>query len=195
MKQSLGAKTIAFSVPVWIIGTYDDDGEANVMTASWTGICCSRPPCVNLSLRKATYTYGCIEKRRAFTVNIPSQHQVREADFFGIASGRDVNKLAITGMTAVKSDLVDAPYLDEAPLVLECSLLHSYELGLHTLFVGEIRDVKAETSVLSKHDLPDPEKVKPIVYGPEVRTYHGLGSSLGLSFDLGKALAEQTMPG
>jgi flavin reductase (DIM6/NTAB) family NADH-FMN oxidoreductase RutF len=186
MKQSLGARTIAFSVPVWIIGTYDDNGRPNMMTASWTGICCSKPPCVSVSLRRATYTYGCLEQRRAFTVNVPSRAHVKEADYFGIVSGRDVDKLAVTGLTPVASDLVDAPYLEELPLILECSLLHTLEIGLHTLFVGEIRDVKADPEVLEERGLPDPERVKPFVYGSEIRTYHGLGACLGKGFDLGK---------
>ena len=92
MKKSLGARTIIYPTPVLVIGTYDKDGKANVMTAAWAGICCSAPPCVGVSLRKATYTYGNIMERRAFTVNVPSEDHAKQADFFGIASGRDMNK-------------------------------------------------------------------------------------------------------
>ena len=71
-KKSLGAKTL-LPTPVWIIGSYDSVGKPNMMTAAWVGICCSRPPCVTISLRKATYTYGNIMKRKAYTVNLPSE--------------------------------------------------------------------------------------------------------------------------
>jgi len=186
MKRSLGARTLAYTAPVWVIGTYDEAGRANVMTASWAGICCSKPPCVNVSLRRATYTYGCLVARRAFTVSIPSEEQVREADYFGIASGREVDKLAATGLTAVRSELVDAPYVGEFPLVLECQLLHTLEIGLHTLFVGEVKDVKADEAVLDARGLPDGERVRPFVFLPEVRHYHGLGARLGKAFDIGR---------
>ncbi len=188
MKKSLGARTLAYPTPVWLIGTYDDSGRANVMTAAWAGICCSRPPCVDVSLRRATATFGHLQARRAFTVSVPPERLVREADYFGLASGREVDKLEATGLAAVASDVVDAPYLAEAPLVLECQLLHTLEIGLHTLFVGEIRDVKAEESVLDARGLPDPERVRPLVYLPEVRHYHGLGPCLGTAFDLGRTV-------
>ena len=108
------------------------------MTAAWAGICCSKPPCVTISLRKATYTYGNIMERQAYTLSVPSDKYVQEADYFGIASGREVNKFTETNLTPVKSELVDAPYVGEFPMVLECKLIHHHEIGLHTHFIGEI---------------------------------------------------------
>jgi flavin reductase (DIM6/NTAB) family NADH-FMN oxidoreductase RutF len=189
MKKSIGAKTLAYPAPVWCIGTYDKNGKPNVMTAAWAGICCSKPPCITVSLRKATYTYGNIMEKKAYTVSIPSEKHAREADFFGIASGRDVDKFERSGLTPVKSNMVDAPYVGEFPVVLECRMIQSYEIGLHTLFIGEILDVKADEEVLDKEKgLPDLSKIKPIVFGPEMRTYHGVGSLLGLAFDVGMDL-------
>ena len=92
------------------------------MTIAWGGICCSKPPCVTISLRKATYTYGNIMERQAYTVSVPSVRYVREADYFGIASGRNVNKFSKTGLTPVRSEMVDAPYVVEFPMILECNL-------------------------------------------------------------------------
>ena len=54
MKKSLGGKTIIYPTPVLLVGTYDTDGKPNAITAAWGGICCSKPPCVSVSLRKAT---------------------------------------------------------------------------------------------------------------------------------------------
>jgi len=185
MKRSLGARTLAFTTPVWVIGTYDEEGRPNAMTASWAGICCSRPPCVAVSLRKATYTYGCLMQRRAFTVSVPSRRYVKEVDFLGLASGRNKDKFAVTGLTPVRSDLVDAPYVGEFPLVLECKVVSHNELGLHTMFVGEILDVKADEAVLSAEGLPEVEKVAPFMFGPELRVYHGVGEKLGKAFSMG----------
>jgi flavin reductase (DIM6/NTAB) family NADH-FMN oxidoreductase RutF len=184
MKVSIGAKPLVFTTPVWVITTYDPDGRTNAMTASWGGICCSRPPCVSVSLRKATATYGYLTARGAFAVNVTSAEQLAAADFFGTVSARDVDKIQAVGMTAIASDLVDAPYLAEMPMVLECRLLHQLEIGLHTLFVGEIADVKADPEVLGARGLPDPAKVRPVSYAPEVRLYHGLGELLGGVGDL-----------
>ena len=188
MKKSLGAKTIIYPTPVLVIGTYDKDGKANVMTAAWAGICCSAPPCVGVSLRKATYTYGNIMERKAFTVNVPSEDHAKAADYFGIASGRDVDKLSRAGLTPVKSELVDAPYVKEFPLILECRLLNAVEIGLHTQFIGEIVDVKAEGDVLGDDGLPMIEKVRPIIFAPESWSYHGLGKNLGKAFTIGRGV-------
>ena len=188
MKQSLGARTLAFPTPTWVIGTYDREDTPNIMTAAWGGICCSQPPCVYVSLRKATYTHGNIMYRRAYTVNISSEHYVAETDYCGIASGQEMNKWEQCGFTPVKSRIVDAPYIDEFPLVLECTVRNIVELGLHTQFIGEIMDVKADPSVLSEDKLPDITKVKPIIFEPSNRRYYGIGAFLGPAFSIGKRL-------
>jgi len=186
MKKSLGAKTLLFPTPVLLVGTYDRKGQPNLMNAAWGGICCSQPPCVAVSLRKATYSFSAIVERKAFTIGIPSEAQMRAADYVGIASGRDVNKFVETGLTAVRSELVDAPYAAEVPFVLECRLLHILEIGLHTQFVGEIVDAKADASVLGDDGLPDILKIKPLVFDTAHRGYHGIGSCLGPAFSVGK---------
>ena len=188
MKKSIGPRTMAFPTPVWVVGTYDQEGKPNAMTAAWASICCSKPPAIGVSLRKATYSYGNLIARQAFTISVPSEAHVREADYLGMATGKDVNKFAATRLTPVASDLVDAPYVKEFPLILECRVIHTLEIGLHTLFIGEILDVKADENVLGDKGFPDIEKARPIIFGPEIRTYHGIGKSLGQAFAIGRDL-------
>jgi flavin reductase (DIM6/NTAB) family NADH-FMN oxidoreductase RutF len=188
MKKSFGAKTLVFPTPVWVVGTYDKEGRPNIMAVAWGGICCSSPPCVAVSLRKATYSYSSIVGRKAFTVSVPSEDYAAQADYVGIASGKDGDKFAAAGLTPVRSDLVDAPYVGEFPLVLECRLLHTIEIGLHTQFIGEILDVKAEESVLGEKGFPDIEKVRPLLFEPEVNTYHGVGRFVGKTYKIGRQI-------
>lgn len=108
MKQSLGARTLLFPTPVLLVGTYDEAGVPNLMNAAWGGICCSQPPCISVSLRKATYSYGAIMERKAFTIGIPSEDYLKQADYVGISSGRSVRKFEVAGLTPVRSELVDA---------------------------------------------------------------------------------------
>ncbi len=188
MKKSVGAKTMIYPTPVLIVGTYDMNGKPNVMAAAWGGICCSKPPCVTISLRKATYTYGSIIDQGCFTVSIPSQKYAKEADYFGIASGKDVDKFDTTGLTPVKSELVNAPYVEEFSLVLECKLFHTFEIGLHTQFIGEILDVKVDEAVLGDDKSPDMEKLKPMSFSPGSSEYYGVGEYLGKAFSIGKEI-------
>jgi flavin reductase (DIM6/NTAB) family NADH-FMN oxidoreductase RutF len=178
MKRPLGAKTLVYPTPVFVVGTDDKTGKPNVMTASWGGICCSQPPCVAVSLRKATYTHG----------SIPSEKYCKEADFFGLVSGRDADKFAATKLTPVKSDMVDAPYVMEFPLVVECKLVHVIELGLHTQFVGEVVDVKADESVMETGDLLDIGKVKPLVFTPDTQAYYAIGGLVSQAFSPGRGI-------
>lgn len=188
MKKSFGAKTLTFPTPVWLIGTYDPKGKPNAATIAWGGVCSSKPPCMAVSLRSATYTHGNILERKAFTVNIPSAAQVEIADYCGMVSGRNIDKFAAAKITAVKSEKIDAPYIDEFPMILECKLIDSVEIGIHTHFIGEIIDVKIDESMLGQDGLPDILKINPVLYGPEIQSYYGVGEYLGKAFSLGKKL-------
>ena len=188
MKKSLGARTVLVPAPVLVVGTYDKDGRPNVMTVAWGGTCCSSPPCIDIALRKATHSYQSILDRKAFTVHVTPERYLTEADYFGIVSGRDVDKFAATGLTAVRSDVVDAPYIKEFPFVMECRLFKVVELGLHTQFIGEIMDVKTDDDMLDDRALPDVDSIKPVVMVPEIRRYYGFGEKLGDAFVMGKRL-------
>ena len=187
-KTSVGAKTIHFPTPACVVGTYDAQGKANVMTAAWSGICCSRPPCVYVSLREATYTHAAIKARGCFTISIPSETYIEAVDYFGIASGRDQDKLKTAGLTATRSELVDAPYVTEFPVAIECRLEHTVELGLHTQFVGQILDVKGDPDVFTDGRL-DILKIRPPLYDPARNRYFGVGDYLAKAFTAGKGLA------
>jgi flavin reductase (DIM6/NTAB) family NADH-FMN oxidoreductase RutF len=186
MKKSLGANTIVYPTPILVVGTYVAAGKPNVMTAAWGGICCSSPPCVAVALRKATYTYGNIVKQGGFTISIPSERHIHYADYFGMVSGKKIDKFAASGLTPVRSTLVNAPYIEEFPFVLECKLLQKIEIGLHTQFIGEILDIKAEAEVLDEKGRLDIEKVQPFFFAPEANNYYGVGKFLGEAFSIGR---------
>ncbi len=188
MKKSIGSKALIYPSPVWCVGSYDKNGKPNVMTASWGGICCSKPPAVTISLRKATYTYNNIMETKAYTISVPSKDHAREADFFGIASGKTSDKYLKTGLTHTKADKVHAPYVEEFPMVIECKVIHTFEIGLHTQFIGEILDVKIDEEILGEDGLPDMLKLSPILYAAESRRYYDVDSHIGNAFDIGKAI-------
>lgn len=189
MKTSVGPKTIIHPNPVLIIGSYNADNTPNIMSAAWGGICCSEPPCIAVSLRQATQTLHNIVARKAFTVGIPSITHVREADFVGLVSGKDINKFTAANLTAVPSNLVDAPYVDEFPYSLECKLIKTIEIGLHTQFIGEIVDIKADPAILNAKGVPDIEKVRPFIYGSfGNRAYYAIGEQIAQAFTIGREL-------
>jgi flavin reductase (DIM6/NTAB) family NADH-FMN oxidoreductase RutF len=191
MKKSVGARALVYPTPVFVVGTYDKQGKPNVMTAAWGGICCSDPPCVSVAIRKPRQTYENLLAHRAFTVSIPSRDYIREVDYFGTVSGKKTDKFGTTKLTPLKSDLVYAPFVKEFPFALECRVLHNLDIGVHTLFVGEILDIKAEDSVLGENGLPHPQKVRSFLYAPEYGTYYAVGELLGKAFSLGKEILKK----
>jgi len=188
MMKSLGAKTLVYPAPVLVVGTYDKAGKPNVMTASWGGICCSQPPCVAVSLCRVASSHAHILDRKAFTISIPSEAFVKEVDYFGLVSGQSLDKFAATKLTPVKSKLVDAPYVKEFPLVMECRLVQVSELGMHTQFVGEVMDAKADASIIGAGGAIDIKKLKPLVFTPDTQDYYGIGAHKGKVFSAGKGI-------
>ena len=126
-------------------------------------------------------------ERKAYTINVASAKDVAKVDYCGIVSGKNADKFAACNFTAVKSELVDAPYVAECPLVLECKVIRVEDLGMHAMFVGEVIDVMVDEAAM-KDGKPDPLLIDPIVYAPEDRHYYGLGANLGLGFSIGKEL-------
>ncbi len=186
MKISLGAKTIVLPTPVLIIGTYDSRDVPNAMAVAWGGICCSDPPAVAISVRKARHTYGNLMAKKAFTVNIPSERYLSEADYFGVASGKTENKFERSGLTPVRAEFVDAPFVAEFPIVLECAVIKVTEIGVHTQFIGEIKDVKADQAVIGAQNTLDISRVKPFWFNPADLGYYAVGGYLAKAYSAGK---------
>ena len=167
------------------------DETFNVMTIGWgtIGIIWSKPMFL-VMVRPSRLTYDLIEQTKQFTVNVPNTGMSGAVLFCGKNSGRDVDKFAATGLTAVKSDLVDAPYIKECGLVLECRLIKTVELGLHTMFIREIIDVKADEAILGENGSPDPEKHRPFIWSVGGYGFFGLGEHMGSVGELAKKYME-----
>lgn len=186
MKKSLGAGPLAVPAPSWIVSAYDGEGKANGMVAAWGGICCSVPPCMTVSLRKDRHTYQAIINRGAYTISICSEDQAPQMDYFGITSGKKTDKFADLGLTPERGEFVDAPYVAEFPMVIECKLLQTVEVGQHTQLIGEIMDVKVDEDCLDKSGKPAIDKIRPVVFVPGARQYWGIGSLVGKAFSIGR---------
>lgn len=186
MKKSLGAKTLAFPLPAYLVGTYDARGKPNIMTAAWGGILASNPPCLGVSVRPSRHTHDAVLNNLAFTVSFPPTSLAVAVDYAGIVSGDKLDKFQAASLTPVKGELVNAPYVSECPVVAECRLLKTMELGSHTLFVGEILDIKADEGLETAGGL-DILKIDPLIFNSG-GDYHKVGPPVGKAFSIGKTL-------
>ena len=186
MKRSFGARAVAYLLPVLVVGTYDHKGRPNAMVAAWGGICSSDPPCIAVSIRPSRYTYRNLMEKMAFTISIPSVKYMAEADFFGIISGDNTDKFAITGLTPHRADHVDAPFIAEFPVVLECRVAKHVKIGAHTQFIGEILDVKIDEAVLDSEGKPDIDRLQLIGFDVIRSAYYTTGPVIGRAFSAGR---------
>lgn len=188
-KVSLGTAPLVSPAPSFLIGSYDAEGKPNIMAAAWAGICCSEPLSIAVGIRPQRFSHDSIIIHKAFTVNIAPVSLMAEADFVGMASGRRYDKFAMTGLTPLRAEKVNAPYAVECPVIMECALSQIISLGVHTLMIGEILDVKADEDCLDPTGkYPDCLKVDALVFDPGSGGYYRIGERVGEAFGAGKAL-------
>ena len=187
MKKDLGVKPYLFPMPVLMIATYGDDGTVDVMNMAWGGICAENM--VSLNIDTDHKTAKNIKKRGAFTLSIADVPHIQAADFFGIASGNKMeDKFARSGLTAVKSEKVDAPVVQEFPLTLECKVVEDKMevYGHHVL--GEIVGVLADESVLDETGKADASKLNAFVFDQFHSGYYAIGEKVGQAWHTGATL-------
>lgn len=183
MRKNLGAHTFMYPMPVLIIATYGEDSTPDAMNAAWGGI--SDDNQIMLSLAKSHKTYANIMRRGAFTVSMADAAHVAQCDYVGIVSANNVaDKFTRAGFHAVKSELVDAPLIEELPMALECKLVKEED----GLIFGEIVNVSVDEKILKNNGKINPELFTPITFDPVNNNYIKLGEACGKAFSDGKKL-------
>ncbi len=186
-KITMGPTTMVYPMPALLIGA-NVDGKPNFMTAAWGGIANSDPPMAAVAIRPSRYTHKGVKQNMTFSVNIPSTDLAREADYCGITPGAKVDKIKACQFEVFYGKLGNAPLIEQCPINLECKVMHTLELGSHTLFIGRIEETHVSDSCLTDGKL-DISKVKPLTFiGEPVRQYQTFGGVLGKAFHIGQEL-------
>lgn len=185
MRKNFGAKPWTYPQPVFIVASYDENGVPDAMNAAWGGI--SDDTQISLCLSAGHKTVANILKSKAFTVSMADAQHVVECDYVGIESANNVpDKFAKAGFTAVKSEYVNAPVIEQLPMAVECSLV-SYDSETCRL-VGEIVNVSIDESILTDDGKTDMSRFSPIVFDPINSVYLKLGEKAGNAFQDGRKL-------
>jgi flavin reductase (DIM6/NTAB) family NADH-FMN oxidoreductase RutF len=179
MKKAIKKGTYLFPTPAAMVSCAAGGGVTNIITIAWVGVVCSEPPVVSVSIRPGRYSHGLIKKSGEFVVNIPRVGQIRELDFCGVASGREVDKFKELGLTAVPGSEVAAPLILECPVNLECRVIDVKSLGTHDLFLGEIVAAHMDEEVMNEKGTIDIAKLSPIAYCPQASQYWSLQEAIG----------------
>lgn len=187
MKKDLGINPYLFPMPVLMIATYSKDDRVDVMNMAWGGICANNM--VALNITETHKTAQNIKERGAFTLSIADIAHIKEADFFGIASGNKMtDKFERSGLHAIKSDKVDAPIVEEFPLTLECKVVELQHDKYGFRVLGEIINVLAEENILDEKGKVDPTKLNAFVFDQFQNGYYAIGEKVGQAWNSGASL-------
>lgn len=186
MRKKLNITEGIFPMPVLMVATYNEDGSVNVMNAAW-GTMQERGN-VALNLTETHKTVKNIKARKAFTVSIADAAHVVEADYFGVESGNRIgNKFENSGLTASKSELVDAPVINEFPLCLECEFIEYQDGEYGCGVIGKVVNVTADEKVIVDGKI-DINLVNAIAFDPYTHGYYKVSGRVGEAFKDGLQL-------
>lgn len=151
--------------------------KANILTVAWTGIINTKPPMTYISVRPSRHSYGIIKETGEFVINLTTSKLVRETDFCGVKSGRDMDKAAKCGLHLEAAGTVSAPVIAESPLSLECKIVEIKPLGTHDMFIAEITAVNADERYIDSKGKINLQQAGLMAYSHG--EYFSLGRKLG----------------
>ena len=171
--------TLLMPVPVVLVscGGGKSAYAPNIITVGWTGIVCSDPAMLSISIRKERYSHEIIARTQEFVVNIPTASQAKITDWCGMKSGRDIDKFAETRLTPLPAKAVKCPIIADCPLNLECKVTQIIPLGSHDLFLAKIVSVSIADSLLDRRGRLNTEHADLLAYAHS--EYHALGRKIG----------------
>ena len=164
-------------VPAVMVSVADKEGNANILTVAWAGTICTNPPMLSISVRPERYSYHMIKETNEFVVNLTTKDLVKETDFCGVRSGRDVDKYKELGLTKSKMEHVSAPGIAESPVNIECKVRKIEELGSHHMFIADVVGVVVDDKYFDETNRFHINDTNLIMYSHG--EYFALGEKLG----------------
>jgi flavin reductase (DIM6/NTAB) family NADH-FMN oxidoreductase RutF len=180
MKIELGAKNCLYPLPTTLVGALVN-GKPNYIAIAHVGI--MDPESVSLGMNKLHFTNSGIKAHKTFSINIPSTKLVKETDYCGLVSGKNKNKADM--FKTFYGKLKTAPMIEQCSINMECELIRIVDFPNHDVFMGKIVNTYCDQTVLSE-GIVDFEKVQPILFAMNDRSYYGIGKKIAKAWDIGK---------
>lgn len=151
--------------------------KPTALTVAWTGIICSDPPRLYISVRPERNSYGIIKESGEFAVNMMPSELVRTVDYCGIKSGKNENKLEKRRLTAMPCTKISAPQIKESKITLECKVFDIQPQGSHDMFLADILAVNIDEDLIDEKGALIIEKAGLMTYAHGA--YFALGKKIG----------------
>lgn len=175
-KIQLKGGTMLAPLPAVMV-TVGDFENSNIITVAWTGVVCSVPPRIYVSIRHDRFSYDILKRGKSFVINLVSEKLLPCCDYCGIRSGRDMDKFAEMKLTKERASVVDAPLIADAPVNLECKVFDIIELGSHDMFLADVVAVHADSEIVDENGKIDYALAKLVNY--QHGEYYATGRHLG----------------
>jgi len=172
--------------PILIVGA-NVMGKANFFEVGGGGLVSTEPPMVALPIRHQRYTLKGILENRSFSVNIPSVKLVKEADYCGIVSGTEVDKVKDCNFNVFYGKLNTAPMIEQCSINMECSVVHILGSNSHAIVIGQIDGTYISQDLLVDGK-PDFNKLSPLLWFVDKAEYVTIGEVIGKSHSSGNEL-------
>ncbi|MHA2391313.1 MAG: flavin reductase family protein [Promethearchaeota archaeon] len=160
IKLSTGISSFPMPAAVISVGIGDD---ANLITLAYVGKVCLNPPIIAISIQPKRHSYKLIEEHGEFGINYPTINQLRDMDYCGTRSGRDVNKWKELNLTKEKGSKIQVPLVKEFPWNMECKVVQRTELGTHVCYFGEVLAVHSDPKYVKNGNL-NPDEINTFAY-------------------------------
>jgi flavin reductase (DIM6/NTAB) family NADH-FMN oxidoreductase RutF len=186
-KVAFGPNTFVLPHPVLLVGS-NVDNKPDFMAVAWGGVACSDPPMLSVAIRPQRHTLKGIRQNNNFSVNIPGQNLVKEADYCGLVSGARDDKVKTCGFSIFYGKLANAPMIEQCPINMECKVVHMLNLGSHILVVGSIEETHITENCLTDGK-PDIEKIRPMLFSSGGSSqYYACGQAIADAFSIGNKI-------
>lgn len=192
-KKELKLHAVVSPTETVIVSAYDEDGKAQACTLAFYMVSSHIPPCVTVAINatQRRKTLAAMLQSKSFVLGIPCIDQVKEADYLGVESGYNTDKIRNIGFTTTEAKTVHAPVINELPLSLECEIVHTVTVGSHMQVTGEVKRILAEEYILTDKGRIDIRKLNPIIYDEEQVQYLAVGEKKADAFRIGMELKKR----
>ena len=141
--------TMEYPLPAVMVSLGDME-KSNIITVAWTGILCTDPAMVYISVRKERFSHDIILNTKQFVINLTTKDLAYATDYCGVKSGRNVDKFKEMNLTKEKANFVNCPLIGESPVNIECEVVEVKELGSHDMFVAKVLGVNIDNRYLDE---------------------------------------------
>jgi flavin reductase (DIM6/NTAB) family NADH-FMN oxidoreductase RutF len=169
--------------PILIVGA-NVEYKADFVAIGAGGMLSEDPPTVAIPFRHMRYSLKGTLENRTFSVNIPSIDMVKEADYCGLVSGKDNDKVQDCRFKVFYGKLKTAPMIEQFPINFECKLLHMIGTVTHAVVIGQVVGTYISGEYLKEGKL-DTDKFVQLLWYKDSGQYVAAGKPVGQAFSIG----------